>query len=162
MEVSHVPAQPRPGERSEIGPRPMVSRCERLLEDVEQVVHGRRRNSPEMANQPRSIHGPKLIDDNLTVLAGEAAWPAKRVAMRGRGHGRDNDCSQMSVQVVGGHDHAGSRLLDLGSSRGVEIRSACAMTAFGNRTPRELPMRMICALMRDYFVSTRSPSQASS
>lgn len=76
------------GKRSGLAHARWFSRCKHLLEGVEQVVHGRRRKSPEMANQPLSIHGPKLIDNNLAVLAGEAAWHAKRVPVRGRGHGR--------------------------------------------------------------------------
>ena len=85
------------------------------------MVHGRGRKSSKVANQPLSIHRPELIGNHLAVLAVEAARHAEWVPMRGRGHGRDHDCPQMGVQVVRGNDHTGSRLLDLGSSRGVEI-----------------------------------------
>jgi hypothetical protein len=49
------------------------SRGEHLLEDVEQVVHGRGRKPPEVTTQSLSIHSSKLIGDNLTVLARETA-----------------------------------------------------------------------------------------
>lgn len=74
------------------------------------MVHGRGRKSPQMADQPLSIYGSKLICNNLTGLAGEATWHAEWIPMRCRGHGRDDGGSKMGVQLVGGNDHAWSRL----------------------------------------------------
>jgi len=79
-----------------------------------------RRESAQTLDQPFPIHGPNLVEDNMASLAAEPARYAERIGVAACSKRRQNESTQVGVQLVGRHHHAGPRLADLPSPSGTE------------------------------------------
>lgn len=91
------------------------------MEDGEDAREGRRRYSSKMADETLPVDGTKLISNNMPVLVREAARDPKRIGLSPSRERCDDDCAQMSIELVRRDDDAGASLLDLASARRIQI-----------------------------------------
>jgi hypothetical protein len=93
---------------------------EQFVEEGQGCSEYRWGQAPQLAHQALAINGPDLIEDNEAVAFLKPTGDAPRVGVAARGHGRDDDRAQMSIQFVGRNHDARSRLADLTAPRGIE------------------------------------------
>ena len=89
-----------------------------------------------MLEQALAVHRADLVQDDVARSVLEPARDAKWIRVRRRCEWGDDDGPQVRVQLVGRHDHAGPRLPDLASARGIEgdqVNLAALLLNMGNR-----------------------------
>ena len=98
--------------------RPLHS--EHRLKNTQQFIQRSLRQSPQSLDETLPIYSPQLISHNKTVFALKAATHTKRVWMPASRERRNNESSQVRIQLVRRHYDTRPRLPDFRSSRGIQ------------------------------------------
>jgi len=100
--------------------RALLSGCKHLLQSLQNPGDGGFWKLAEASNEPLSVDGANLIEDNLAGLSLDTTGnPERRRAAGGR-EWSDDGSQQVRVELVRGDDNAGSGLLDFSAPRWIE------------------------------------------
>lgn len=91
--------------------------CKHLLKDQQGPPERLGRESPQPPNEAFAIYGSDLVEDDMPDATLESARDTKRVGMLSHRHRRDDEGAKVSIQLIGGNNNAGSRLLDFAALR---------------------------------------------
>ena len=75
---------------------------------------------PERLHKPLRINRPELIERHEARASLKTASRTPRVCTSASCHRRHDDCPEVIIQFVRGHDHAWPRLPDFATERGIE------------------------------------------
>jgi hypothetical protein len=75
---------------------------------------------PERLHEALRINRPELIERHEACAALKTASRTPRVCTSAGCHRRHDDCPEVIIQFVRGHDHAWPRLPDFATERGIE------------------------------------------
>src|ERR1043165_36778 len=82
------------------------------------------RNGLDLADslhEPSAVDSAKLVEGDLTVLAGEPQWDARRIWLPFGCHGSNDHGAEVMVHLIRGYDQTRPHLFDFAANRGVEV-----------------------------------------
>ena len=93
---------------------------EHLLQSAKHLDQCRTGQGSEFPYQPLSVDSPQLIENYVPGALLKPTPNAPRIRTAARGHRRHDDCAQVGIQFVRGHDDAGTGLLNLAAERRIQ------------------------------------------